>query len=57
MVHEIMPEIDKDFDASESEVFEVIRSFDLDGDGSYDKSEVRNFMKLMLKYGWVQGAK
>ena len=52
-----MPEIDKDFDASESEVFEVIRSFDLDGDGSYDKSEVRNFMKLMLKYGWVEGAK
>ena len=66
MVHEMMPEIDKDFDAGESEVIEVIRSFklqareedfDLDGNGSYDKSEVRNFLKLMLKYGWVEGAK
>jgi Ca2+-binding EF-hand superfamily protein len=52
MVQDIMPEIDKEFKTDEQEMLDVVRRLDLDGDGTYDKLEVRNFVTVMLKHGW-----
>ena len=52
MVQDIMPEIDKEFKTNEQEMLDVVRRLDLNGDGTYDKLEVRNFLTLMLKHGW-----
>ena len=57
LVKEIMPEVDLKFNATDEQINEVVRSLDLDGDGTYDRSEVRNFMRLMLQYGWEEGKK
>lgn len=40
LVKEMMPEIDTDFDADDIEIEAVIKNFDMDGDGTYDRSEV-----------------
>jgi hypothetical protein len=57
LVKEIMPEIDDKFKASDGEVMAAIQIFDKDGDGTYDKSEVENFIKLMMDNGWTEGLK
>ena len=57
LVKEIMPEIDDKFTASDGEVMAAIQIFDEDGDGTYDKSEVENFIKLMMDNGWTEGLK
>ena len=50
MVQDIMPEIDKEFKTDEQEMLDVVRRLDLDGHGTYDKLEARNFLTLMLKH-------
>lgn len=55
LVKEIMPEIDDKYKASDGEVMAAIQIFDEDGDGTYDKSEVENFIKLMMENGWTEG--
>jgi hypothetical protein len=57
LVKEIMPEIDKNFRANDSEIMAAIQTFDMDGDHTYDKSEVENFIKLMMEHGWTEGLK
>ena len=52
---EIMPEIDDKFKATDGEVMAAISVFDVDGDGTYDKPEVENFIKLMMDNGWKEG--
>ena len=57
LVKEMMPEIDPNFKANDDEIERVILRFDLDGDGTYDRLEVENFVKNMLQYGWIEGQK
>jgi Ca2+-binding EF-hand superfamily protein len=57
LVKEIVPEIDKNFDGSDAEVMAAIELFDEDGDGTYDRSEVESFIKLMMDHGWTEGLK
>ena len=35
----------------------AIELFDEDGDGTYDRSEVESFIKLMMDHGWTEGLK
>ena len=55
LVKEMMPEIDMKFEADDDEIEAVVRNFDINGDGEYDRDEVQNFVRLMLKHGWVEG--